>query len=1263
MKHDVKTAMLLRLVVVLVGASLAGACSSPADEMDVAEETQWFIPTKDIVKDKQSRPGDAGDVDMFQSDTPLQDMPDNIDDFDVETTLVDVVGDVPDDGLQTPETVEPDVFDPLPTEYPFDTVGPMTISMKGIIIGGQYVQMRFAEVSYWKVPYDQWDYLLDMVKEAGFNGVYTSACWARHEVVKGQADFTTGNLNAAEFLEKLQARGLYAYFAAGPWLDGEAGGCLPPWLLAGGNGTPSSMADGIMAVRMGDADYQSAVAAYFDQLNAVVSMYQLTSFPQGPIVFYQIESNYDAFYFLTDAAGRVMQDLLGSMPPQLNMGLYFGQLRDTVKADGISVPLVTALTGDFENGGRRVLGTGDTPGIYPAFDMNTDSRYLPMELKLWVMRKEMRKNTLHGQVYMMVPGIAVNLVPSPAQMARALMAGADVVVVRDFAASALPGQFATVSPDADGIGILAGINDLRVGFGSNVRDPASPLTLSGVPRQSYFGFKQLNQFMALFAPSFSGKDLPNRSGPNKYAPVYNLKLTEPSVGSIEDFYKWDEGGVAGGITEILGDGFEEWYQFPQEAIGRATYYYDSADGTIIAHLVGLDRKKDGENLHEPQDFITKIKFNGEKIPRHSNIVVPVGENPAEEQPGLGWGSKFVVLNHPLGPGYPILEYASSSILTIRDFNNRRLIVMHGKPVVKSNGAYFTEPGEISLAGFGGIPDISHNSLPGGAIYTDPGGKMAIQFQHDDTGYMTAVLPGGKQLMLLASTMKMAQTLHFAKDAMGQDLAILGMDRVESVQPTPEGLIITGQARPNRDKFIVLTNKKPFKVVANGDSADCQFDEQVGVLECTYAASGLPPETVAHTEMYVRDEMYLGSPADVGITEFPDQFAAVNFSPVALEDPAVGAYHGIAWYVAEFQGGAVPPNLEGFFSLAGGAGDVVSLFVNGSYVGTSVSVGNAPMSAADVAAGLPSAGFRIPPGIVVQGTNVVALRVVALGHSRVNMPMLYASAPILPPELDQFASAIPHFAVEGLAATSRKGVWGQAKVTVGAASVPVSGPWSITKGDGQGMARTYGMMKGWHQIDPNPASPTNHGFVWVADVNEQVPVDLADGQLTWLTTTFSSDDLDYRGTIELGLEGRSAIGLVFLNGHWIGTWLSDEQALSQGLHSKLLQGAGTRQLLANIDYQRPYSGDSDRIPLPPHLISQSGGHDNRVTCLLIDISPPLDFDLMLPSLGTLTGKGTLTDFTLYWSREDPLTENPGEEGVAVWGAAQFELLDEPPPPQE
>ncbi len=1245
-----------RFAFLVIPLWLLGSCSGDGGGNTDTFESWWRF-NHDTSSDEMSPPGqdiDVVDATEVPSTPDVGDEPGTPDVTDALPEVEDLV-DVQEPEETTIDTADVQVPDTDPGIYPFETFGPLTVSAKGLIIGGKYLQMRFAEISYWKFPTSRWESLLDQVKEAGFNGVYTSVCWRRHETAAGVLDFTTGNLALADFLQKAQSRNLFIYLHAGPWIEGEAAGCLPDRMVAGSDSVPSPVADGKMVLRMTDADWQTAVAGWFDQLNAIVVPFQLTSFPEGKLAFYQVESSYDFFSFLKDARNRVLQEMAGSAPVPLNAGVYMAQLRDTVQADGIKVPLVTSLTGDFENGGRRVLATGDAPGLYPAFELSADSPYQPMELKLWNLKKEMRNTALHGQVYMAVPGIAVGILPSPVHMARALMAGADVVVVRDFAASVLAPEMSSVRNAAGGLDVFSTLNAARPTVTPSRADPASPIGLSGIPRRSFEAFRNMNLLFDRIGPLMANRDLPHRIGPNSSNPPLKLELNSAAVGAIENKYKAPDAGVAGWVMELFGDHFEEWFLSPQEPTGRATYFFDASDGTVLIHLLNLDALEGGKNLHSRYDLLAKATYAGSTIPRHSSIVIPASDDQAGGDEALGWGQKFLLVNHPLGAGYPTLEYCSANLAAIREFNGRMLLVAHGKPLVNANGTFFTEPGEVSFSNFAGIPDIVHNSLPGGGLHTDPGGKLAVQFQHDSTGSLLVGFGAGKQVQILSTTSDVARTLRFALHGDATDVAAFGFSRIDSVQPDGGKLTLSGRVQPGVDRLLFLLNKKPSEVHVDGENVTCSWTDQASLLDCPLAqAVTAPAELIPHSDLYVRQEGYFGTPEDVGKAEFPDHFAVLPGAPTPLDTLDQPAGFGVAWYLTSVELGPVPAGQDGFLSLGGGA-DVLSFFVNGQYAGSSVPMGNVPMASGDTASGLSEVGFRIPAGLFVQGTNQVAVRVFAFGRSPYAMFPLYSAAPLLPPNLDPMASKIPHFAVEGLDPVAHKGIWGPAKVVVGAVSAPLAGEWTVTRGNASGSAVTAGVLKGWHDLGTNPSAPANAGFSWVNPPADAAPLALTDGQMSWATFTFSKSAMSpWEGTPELVLEGKSVLGLVYLNGQAVGVWASDDESMSQGLHSRLLQGAGTRQLLADLGFADFFSASHGRIPLPPELLQG----ENRVTLLLVDISPTLDVDLALPGVGSVSGKGLLTRLDLAWNRDEPTDGQAGQPGSLLWKPMVVELLPQP-----
>ena len=293
------------------------------------------------------------------SDGPVDDTLTDLGDLG-DLTLVDVLDDG--EAFDLPPGTDTPVESDVPTQpLTYEQYGPLTLSRKGILLDGQYVQFRFARLDYWKVPADQWERRLSLVKEAGFNGVATGACWAHHAPTAATADLSTGNRNLGLFLDTAAAQGLWVWFNAGPWLgEGAPAGCLPSWLLEQTGLTATAVSDGVVVPREADGDFVSAMKAWFTVLNPVIVPRQITVTPTNPVVFYQVEDSWDLHLFLKEVEAIQVEAMEGvpMVAKQPAAGPYFTALRDAALGAGITVPIVTALTGRFENGGRRVLGSG-----------------------------------------------------------------------------------------------------------------------------------------------------------------------------------------------------------------------------------------------------------------------------------------------------------------------------------------------------------------------------------------------------------------------------------------------------------------------------------------------------------------------------------------------------------------------------------------------------------------------------------------------------------------------------------------------------------------------------------------------------------------------------------------------------------------------------------------------------------------------------------------------------------------------------------------
>ncbi len=99
----------------------------------------------------------------------------------------------------------------------------------------------------------------------------------------------------------------------------------------------------------------------------------------------------------------------------------------------------------------------------------------------------------------------------------------------------------------------------------------------------------------------------------------------------------------------------------------------------------------------------------------------------------------------------------------------------------------------------------------------------------------------------------------------------------------------------------------------------------------------------------------------------------------------------------------------------------------------------------------------------------------------------------------------------------------------------------------------------------------------------------------------------------------------------------------------------RGLLVNPDWIVADGGDPTRLRLPEGAL-QDG--DNRISLLLLDLSPAGLGDVTYPGIGSVAGQGALTRMELAWNRDN------GEDAPPLlWRTRTLTLKHEPPPDPE
>ena len=85
------------------------------------------------------------------------------------------------------------------------------------------------------------------------------------------------------------------------------------------------------------------------------------------------------------------------------------------------------------------------------------------------------------------------------------------------------------------------------------------------------------------------------------------------------------------------------------------------------------------------------------------------------------------------------------------------------------------------------------------------------------------------------------------------------------------------------------------------------------------------------------------------------------------------------------------------------------------------------------------------------------------------------------------------------------------------------------------------------------------------------------------------------------------------------------------------------------------GDPTRLRLPAGALVEGS---NRISILLLDLSPPGPAIISLPGIGEVTGQGTLSRMELAWNQD-----NGEDDPPLLWKTRTLSLGVEPPPDPE
>lgn len=204
-------------------------------------------------------------------------------------------------------------------------------------LNGEPFQIISGAIHYFRVVPAYWQDRLEKLKAMGCNTVETYVPWNLHEPQKGVFRFE-GLADVEGFVRLAQELGLYVILRPSPYIcaEWEFGG-LPAWLLA---------EDG-MRLRVSYPPFLQHVEAYYQVLLERLAPLQVDR--GGPVILMQLENEYGSY---------------------ANDHSYLRQLRDLMRAGGVTVPLITS-----DGPVRECLAGGTVEGVWPTcnFGSRTES--------------------------------------------------------------------------------------------------------------------------------------------------------------------------------------------------------------------------------------------------------------------------------------------------------------------------------------------------------------------------------------------------------------------------------------------------------------------------------------------------------------------------------------------------------------------------------------------------------------------------------------------------------------------------------------------------------------------------------------------------------------------------------------------------------------------------------------------------------------------------------------------------------------------------
>lgn len=929
-------------------------------------------------------------------------------------------------------------------------INSITWDSKGFMINGHYALFLIGGIQYYRIPPGEWEDRLRKMKGAGITMAEVYISWAFHEPEEGQFDFTGPSHDLDRFLTLCDKLGIFVYIRPGPYITNETdGGGFPGWLMKATRKTPLQTEDGRVAVRQYDAGYLKYASRYLSRVDAIVKKHQFTTKPNGCVLFYALENEYDWFKLFKSFEGGPIPDVPG----------MFTALRDIVRGHGISVPLTDAS--GVPPGSPFFAGTGDvngiliTPNQYPGTAGVSGQGPYNMEAVTAQAMADLHSSSKYAGLYVNTPSFVSETDRFVTLLQRIIFGGMEGANLFNVVGYTAEGYQNGVDLFFSG-NIFDAVNTPAIAYFGGQIDYRGPVSPRGVLRSTYYTMKRKMEFLNTFGEAIASCGSARKDG-------------QVSVGNA-DIGTWN-------------------------GSGRSRYWLETDDGTVFLSLLNQGHYDSSVTTtsSSPTDVTIGIKgvtVKDVSFPNYSPMTVPF-EDIATTAGDETWNDMILPVSLPLGGGLPTLSYSSSEILTLRDFNRRRLLVLYGRAGT---------PGEVRIVGLSGKPAITYSNIVGFVADENDGHILTFHYIHSPDTFLVLQLPGGKILEILITTIERANTYWFFESG-GRELMAADVDFLEGADEGQGRVTIRTQRKPDLSTMLILTPSSP-KFVTDDTLpwtyAGFSYTPEAMALSYTASVSfSLPPPPAINSGRTFSEGLPSPSQAESSWTG----------NPISLEE--VGINRGHAWYMTGFT--AASSVTQAALHVDSGS-DIVSIYLNGAYISTVLPTG--------LAVDLP-----LSAGLITAGANTLVFRVQVWGHAIFHIPQLPGT-----------------FNIPTLALDSKRGLMGRAWVSLAGITSNLT-DWkalSQLEGERSGYFTPEYDTSGWQTV----AQPVTPG----------TPLVLRDGQTLWYRTQFDSSSLPdperIFAPVLIRLTGRNCMGTIWLNDHLIGRWLSNNDWLLKGVDTSI-----------------------------------------------------------------------------------------------------------------